>query len=190
MRAGRIGGVALIIVALAYMATCAATAGGDDPPLEHRWSLELPHSPARLWAIMQDYDRWADYAPMVLEVDVLHPGDAGGNGLLRRVIFQLPFGRRGSALELVTHVEPARGYTYTMLSNTPGNDQTGRLRLVRLGPNRTRLEFEERYNLTTFPWRLFEAQIYAFINRKNEESMRAMSDWLAAHPEYRPELVE
>jgi len=24
---------------------------------EHRYSLDLPHSPERLWAIMQDYDR-------------------------------------------------------------------------------------------------------------------------------------
>lgn len=190
MRAGRAAGIACIVAALAYVTTCAVTARDDDPPLEHRWSIELPHSPERLWAIMQDYDRWTEYAPMVLDVEVLHPGDERGEGLLRRVIYQMPFGRRGSALELVTGVEPARGYTYTMISDTPGNDQTGKVQLQRLGPNRTRLAFEERYNLTAFPWRLFEKQIYAFINRKNEESMRAMSDWLASHPDYRPDLVE
>ena len=48
----------------------------------------------------------------------------------------------------------------------------------------TRLHFEERYNLVSWPFRLFERRIYAFINRKNEESIRAMSDWLSAHPEY------
>ena len=73
---------------------------------EHRYAVELPHSAARIWALMQDYDRWSQYAPMVIRVDVLHPGDAGGNGLLRRVIYKLPFGREGSALELVTEVEP------------------------------------------------------------------------------------
>ncbi len=31
----------------------------------------------------------------------------------------------GSALELVTDVEPEHGYTYTMISREPGNDQTG-----------------------------------------------------------------
>ena len=66
---------------------------------------------------------------MVLAVQVLWPGDAHGNGLLRRVIYQMPFGRRGAALELVTEVEPARGYTYTMIGREPGNDQTGRVRL-------------------------------------------------------------
>ena len=102
----------------------------------------------------------------------------------------MPFGRRGSALELVTDVRHANGYTYTMISDTPGNDQTGRLQLERLGPNQSRLHFEERYNLTAFPWRLFEKQIYGFINRKNEESMQSMSAWLTEHPEYRPDLVE
>ncbi len=184
----------LVIVCMAlfiiYVGACAATANDTDPPLEHTWSVDLPHSPERLWALMQDYDKWTQYAPMVLEVQVLHAGDERGNGLLRRVIYQMPFGRTGAALELVTDVQSAQGYTYTMISDTPGNDQTGRLRIERLGPNRSRLHFEERYNLTVFPWRLFEKQIYGFINRKNEESMRAMSAWLTEHPRYRPELVE
>ena len=156
---------------------------------EHRYQLELPHRPERLWALMQHYERWTDYAPMVLGVEVVHPGDAQGNGLLRRVLYQMPFGRRGSALELVTEVTPARGYTYTMLSRTPGNDQTGRVRLEPLPGGKSRLSFEERYHLTGAPWKWFEGPIYRFINRKNEASMRALSDWLTAHPEYRPDLA-
>jgi len=149
----------------------------------------MPHPPERVWALMQDYDRWTVYAPMVLAVEVLHPGDAAGNGLLRRVIYKLPLGRRGSALELVTDVTPARGYTYTMISRTPGNDQTGRLTLAPLPGGRTQLGFEERYHLKSPPWRWFEGPIYRFINRQNEASMRALSDWLVAHPEYRPDLA-
>jgi len=156
---------------------------------EHRYTLDMPHPPARVWALMQDYARWAEYAPMVVRVDVLHPGDAQGNGLLRRVIYQMPFGRTGSALELVTEVEPARGYVYTMIGRTPGNDQTGRVRLEALADGTTRLHFEERYHLASAPWRWFEGPIYRFINRQNEASMRALSDWLGAHPEYRADLA-
>lgn len=156
---------------------------------EHRYSVEFPHSRERLWALMQDYDRWTEYAPMVVAVQVLHAGDQAGNGLLRRVIYKMPFGRRGAALELVTRVEAARGYSYTMISRTAGNDQTGSLRLEALGPNRTRLHFEERYHLDSIPWKWFEGPIYRFINRQNEQSMRALSDWLVEHPEYRPDLV-
>jgi hypothetical protein len=157
---------------------------------EHRYSVELPHSPARLWALMQDYDRWAECTPMVKRVDVLWPGDEHHNGRLRRVIYEMPLGREGSALELVSDVEPECGYTYTMISRDSGNDQTGKLRLTPLGPNRLRLEFEERYHLTKAPWKWFEGPIYGFINKKNEQSMRALSEWLTAHPDYRPDLIE
>ena len=156
---------------------------------EHRYQVELPHSAERLWALMQDYERWTAYAPMVLRVEVLWPGDAHGNGLLRRVSYRLPFGRRGSALELVSEVEPARGYCYRMLSREPGNDQTGRVRLEPLGSGRTRLHFDERYHLVSAPWRWFEGPIYRFINRQNEASMRRLSEWLTAHPEYRSDLM-
>jgi hypothetical protein len=157
---------------------------------EHTYSFEMPHSAARIWALFQDYDRWTDYAPMVKRVDVLFPGDEHHNGRLRRVIYQMPFGREGSALELVTDVEPERGYTYTMISGTPGNDQIGHVRLEPLGPNRTRFHFDERYNLTKVPWKWFEGPIYGFINRKNEQSMRAASDYLSAHPDYRADLAD
>ena len=150
----------------------------------------MPHSARRVWALFQDYDRWPDYAPMVLRVDVLWPGDEHHNGRLRRVIYKLPLGRRGSALELVQDVEPERGYTYTMISSDPGNDQTGRVGLEPLGPNRTRFSFEERYNLTKAPFKWFEGPIYKFINKQNELSMRRLSEWLSAHPEYRPDLVD
>jgi hypothetical protein len=157
---------------------------------EHRYSIEMPHSPERLWALFQDYDNWTAYAPMVIRVEVVHPGDAQGNGLLRRVIYKMPFGRRGSALELVREVEPNRGYTYTMLSRDAGNDQTGAVRLERFGSNRTRFSFEERYHLTKAPWKWFEGPIYKFINKNNEDSMRRASQWLTDHPEYRPDLIE
>jgi len=156
---------------------------------EHRYTLDIPHPPARVWALMQDYERWNVYAPMVLDVQVLYPGDGQGNGLLRRVIYRLPLGRQGSALELVTEVAAARGYTYTMISRQPGNDQTGRVRLEPLSPNHTRLHFEERYHLTRRPWCWFEGPIYRFINRQNEASMRALSTWLSRHPEYRADLA-
>ncbi len=152
--------------------------------IEHRYHLDLPHERARVWALMNDYARWSEYAPMVLGVEVVYPGDGKGNGLVRRVSYQLPLGRKGAALELVTDVIPEQAYTYTMLSRTPGNDQTGAVRLEDLAGGKTRLHFEERYNLVSWPVRLFERRIYSFINRKNEESMRAMSEWLSAHPEY------
>jgi len=152
--------------------------------IEHCYHIDIPHDRKRIWALMNDYSRWTEFAAMVIDVDVIYPGDAIGNGLLRRVIFRMPFGRRGSALELVSDVRPEEFYTYTMISRTPGNDQTGSLRLQALEDGTTRLHFEERFHLPSYPMKLFEKPIYRFINRLNEKSMQALSTWLTAHPEY------
>ncbi|MEX0665441.1 MAG: SRPBCC family protein [Acidimicrobiia bacterium] len=157
---------------------------------EHQYSFEMPHSPPRIWALFQDYDRWTNYAPMVKRVDVLWSGDEHHNGRLRRVIYKMPFGREGSALELVQDVKPERGYTYTMISRDPGNDQTGTILLEAIGKNQTKFSFTERYHLTKAPWKWFEGFIYKFINKQNEASMRAASKYLSDHPEFRPDLVE
>jgi len=153
---------------------------------EHEFTIELPHSPRRLWTLFQRYDLWKAYAPAVLDVEIVYPGDAGGNGLLRKVIYPLPFGRQGESFELVKNVRANEGYDYVMLRS----GLSGSLTLEPLGPNRTRLRFRERFHMRTPILRWFEGPIYRFINRKNEESMRGAAAWLAAHAEFHPELVD
>ena len=135
------------------------------------------------FSVAPGLDRWTEYSPMVLEMEVVDPGDEKGNGLVRLLGFKLPFGRRGTARERLTDVVPEGGYTFHMGS------QTGTVRLVTLAPNRTRLEFVERFHLTKAPMKWFEGPIYRSINRKNEASMRGFSQWLVDHPEFRPDLV-
>ncbi|HET6809415.1 MAG TPA: SRPBCC family protein [Acidimicrobiales bacterium] len=149
--------------------------------LRHEFSMEMPHSPARIWALLHDYERWTEWSEMVERVDVLWPGDEDHNGRLRRVFYKLPDGRTGSSLELVTEAVRDRAHTYTMISRD-GNDHVGHVRLERLGPDRTRLHFDEEADM--------DPEVYGFINRHNEAHMRAASEYLSAHPEYRPDLVE
>ena len=152
----------------------------------HEFTIDLPASAPRLWALFQRYDLWKEYAPGVLDVEIVYPGDAGGNGLLRKVVYPLPLGRRGESFELVQNVRPNAGYDYVMLRT----GLSGSMTLERLGPNHTRLRFRESFHLRTPILRWFEGPIYRFINRKNEASMRGAAAWLAAHPEFRPDLVE
>lgn len=153
---------------------------------EHEYTVELPQAARRLWALFQRYDLWKEFAPAVLEVEIVHPGDVAGNGLLRRVVYPLPFGRRGESFELVTNVTPGVGYDYLMLRS----GLSGSIALEPIGPNRTRLRFRERFHMKTPVLRWFEGRIYRFINKKNEESMRGAAAWLARHPEFHPELAD
>ena len=114
-----------------------------------------------------------------------------GNGLLRRVIYKMPLGRRGSALELVTDVEANHGYTYTMLSREPGQDQTGK---VRLEPHRAQPhQVLVRGALQPHEGRRGSGSRDRSTNsstRRTRQSMQRASEWLTEHPEYRPDLVE
>src|SRR5213083_168133 len=135
---------------------------------QHEFTVDLPHSAPRLWALFQRYDLWKEYAPGVLDVEVVYPGDTQGNGLLRRVVYPLPFGRRGESFELVKNVRANQGYDYVMLRT----ELSGSMTLEPLGPNRTRLRFRERFHM------------------RKEESMRGAAAWLSAHPEFRPDLID
>jgi hypothetical protein len=152
----------------------------------HEFTVDLPHSARRLWALFQRYDLWKEYAPGVLDVEIVHSGDAHGNGLLRRVVYPLPLGMRGESFELVTNVRENEGYDYLMLRT----GLSGSMSLEPLGPNRTRLRFRETFHMPRRWLRWLEGPIYRYINRKNEESMRAAAAWLTRHPEFRPELVD
>lgn len=152
----------------------------------HEFEMEMPFAAARIWALFQRYDLWKEYAPAVLDVEIVYPGDTDGNGLLRKVIYPLPFGRRGESFELVTNVKPTRGYDYMMLRT----GLSGSMSLEPLSPNRSRIRFRESFHMTTPLLRWFEGSIYRFINKKNEESIRGAAAWLAAHPDFRPDLAD
>jgi Polyketide cyclase / dehydrase and lipid transport len=149
--------------------------------LKHEFSMEVPHSATRVFTLLHDYDHWTDWSEMVERVDVLWPGDENQNGRLRRVFFKLPGGETGSSLELITDVIPQRGHTYTMISRD-GNDHIGHVLLEPLGPNRAMLYFDETADM--------DPDVYAFINKHNEDHMRAASEYLTEHPEYRQDLIE
>ena len=152
----------------------------------HEFTIDLPHSPRRLWALFQRYDLWKEYAPGVLEVEIVEKGDARGDGLLRRVVYPLPLGRRGESFERVKNVRENEGYDYVMLRT----GLSGSMSLEPLGPNRTRLRFKETFHMPRRLLRWLEGPIYRYINRKNEQSMRSAAAWLSAHPEFRPDLID
>ena len=146
---------------------------------EYQYSIDLPHSAERIWTLMNDYDRWPEFAgPMVIRVSVATPGDESGNGLVRQVRYRLPLGLKGTSIETIHDVDPGVGYTYTAESGT-----VGKLRLEQLGPESTRLHFEESIRLK-WPLSWFEGRIQKFIADYNRKTMLNMAEWLTEHPEY------
>jgi len=146
---------------------------------EYEYSVDMPHPRERLWAVMNDYGRWPEFAkPMVTGIEVAERGDEKGNGLVRHVRYRLPLGLKGTSVETVHDVEPGLAYTYSTAGGT-----VGRIRLEELGPTSTRLHFRETVQLR-WPLSWFEGPIARFIAKYNRKTMLNMSEWLAQHPEY------
>jgi hypothetical protein len=151
---------------------------------EYEYSLDLPHSTERIWAIMQDYDKWPEFAkPMVTGIKVIKKGDKIGNGLIRSVSYKLPLGFKGNSIETISGVEPGVSYTYTSQKGTVGT-----IKLEKLGANKTRLFFKEYLKLNP-PFSWFEGSIKGFIEKYNKKTMLNMSRWLDEHHVYRRDLI-
>jgi hypothetical protein len=149
---------------------------------EYQYSIDIPHSAQQVWTLMNDYDKWPEFAkPMVTGINVVKPGDEKGNGLVREVKFKLPIGLSGRSRETIYDVEPGVGYTYSDANATVPT--LGKLRLEKLGPNSTRLHFEERIQ-AKWPLVWFEGRIQKFIAQYNRKTILNMSKWLTEHPEY------
>ena len=147
---------------------------------EYGYSIDIPHANARVWAIMQDYEKWSQFTgPVVTGIQVLNKGDSNGNGLVRSVNYKLPLGFRGQSIETVSQVEPGVGYTYTSKKGT-----VGKIRLEKLSENEIRLHFHENLKLNP-PFSWFEGSLRKFMEKYNRKTMLNMSRWLTDNPDYR-----
>jgi hypothetical protein len=143
------------------------------------YSIDIPHSADKIWRLMQDYDKWPEFAkPMVTGIEIINKGDENGNGLVRRVNYKLPLGFRGTSIETLSDVKPGVGYTYASLKGT-----VGKLKLEPIGESNTRLHFEENLKLKP-PFSWFEGRLQRFMEKHNRKTMVNMGEWLTQHPEY------
>jgi hypothetical protein len=146
---------------------------------EYSCSIDFPHSADRIWTLMQDYDRWPEFAKsMVTGIEIVNKGDGNGNDLVRRANHKLPLGLKGTSIETLGDLEPGAGYTYTSLKGT-----VGRIKLEPIGENNTSLHFEEKLKLKP-PFSWFEGRLQKFMEKYNRKTMLNMGEWLTEHPEY------
>ena len=82
-------------------------------------SVDIEASPAVVWAVMKDVERWPEWTPGVTSV---RPLGGGSLDVGRRVVIRQP--RLPPAMWRVTEVEEGRGFTW--VSRAPGLRVVGR----------------------------------------------------------------
>ena len=155
---------------------------------EHVFSVELPAPPAEVWEIFwyRGPDRPQPPPGSGTRIEILHPGDAVGEGLVRHCHFPVPkilgTGGVGQSWEWLTQVRLHESWRYDAIGKPLWSRATGRQRLEPLGEARTRVHFTEEYEVfNPITRRLFEKRVHDFISRDNDTILAALQGGVRWH---------
>jgi len=144
---------------------------------DHRYSFEVDATPEEIWPIF-----WGRKTGDVMEhgdvrIEILHGGDATGEGLVRHCHFPVPryllSGGRARSWEWLTEVKPCESWRYDAVGKPLWSRATGWTRLEPLAGNRTRVHFRETYHVFNPVMRfLLEKRVHRAISKDNDKKMK------------------
>jgi hypothetical protein len=153
----------------------------------HEFSIELSAPPEDVWEVF--WYRAPDRPQpknLLTRIDILHPGDADGNGLVRHCYFPVPkwllSGGVGQSWEWLTEVRPFESWRYDAVGKPLWSRATGWTRLADLGGGRTRVTFIEEYEAFNPVMRvLFERAVHSRLSKDNDTILAALEGGLRWH---------
>lgn len=139
---------------------------------EHQHSVDIEASPEELWRLFW-YRGPRPQADGDVRIDILHPGDETGEGLVRHCTFRVPkylcSGGRGQSWEWLTDVRPHESWRYDAIGKPLWSQAHGFTRFEDLGDGRTRVHFTESYHAFNPVMRLLlEKRVHRFISGDND----------------------
>ena len=153
----------------------------------HSHSLVIEATPEEAWSVLHppppkagpDGRRLLVHGDVSIEV--LHPGDEHGRGLVRTCTFRVPkwllSGGQARSFETIVESRPYETVRYLAVGRPLWSQAEGAHHFEDEGDGRTRITFEETYRVYN-PWlaRLFEARVHAFISADNQRLIRTALD--------------
>jgi hypothetical protein len=153
---------------------------------EHSFSVVVDAPPWEVWEMF--WYRAPDRPQARIgSIEILHPGDEVGEGLVRHCTFPVPrfllSGGVGQSWEWLTEVKPYESWRYDAVGKPLWSRAEGHTRLEGLGAGRTRIHFRERYEAFN-PWmrRLgLERYVHRRISRDNDTILAAIEGGIRWH---------
>jgi hypothetical protein len=142
---------------------------------EHHFFVDIDATPDELWELF--WLRRALSQSGDVTIEILHPGDDIGEGLVRHCTFRVPryllSGGRGQSWEWLTEVTPKVSWKYDAIGKPLWSKAEGRTRLEDLGNGKTRVHFSETYFAFNPILRfLLEKRVHDFISKDNDQLIR------------------
>jgi hypothetical protein len=138
---------------------------------EHRHAVDVDGTPEEVWSLFWYRGPREQRGPVTIEI--LHPGDEIGEGLVRHCTFRVPkylmSGGIGHSWEWLTQVRPLESWRYDAVGKPLWSKAEGHTRLEELPGGRTRIHFTERYHAFNPVLRaLLERRVHKYISKDND----------------------
>jgi len=144
---------------------------------DHRFEFVVHGTPEEVWDVMASQSRTdVDRGPV--QIEILHRGDADGNGLVRHCHFPVPkyllSGGVAESWEWITEATRPVSWRYDAVSKPLWSRSTGWTRLEAAGEGTTKVSFRETYEARNpLSRRLLEKPVHTFISKDNDRLIEA-----------------
>jgi hypothetical protein len=144
---------------------------------DHNFDFTVDGTPEEVWDGLWAYTR-KDIKTPTVSIEILHPGDDAGNGLVRHCTFPVPkyllSGGVAQSWEWITGAQRPLQWRYDAIGKPLWSKATGWTRLEDVGNGRTRVFFRETYEARNPVMRvLLEKRVHDFISRDNDRLIEA-----------------
>ncbi len=139
--------------------------------MKHSYSVVVDGPPKDVWQLFWYRGERPEHDGV--RIEILHPGDEIGEGLIRHCTFKVPryllSGGVGHSWEWLTQVKPFESWRYDAIGKPLWSRAEGWTRLEDLTGNRTRIHFTETYHAFNPVMRvLLERRVHRFISAGND----------------------
>ena len=137
----------------------------------HSYSVEVKGTPSEVWQLFWYRGERPEHHGV--RIEILHPGDETGEGLIRHCTFRVPryllSGGVGHSWEWLTRVKPHESWKYDAIGKPLWSCAEGWTRFEDLGDGRTRIHFTETYHAFNPVLRLLlERRVHRYISKDND----------------------
>jgi polyketide cyclase/dehydrase/lipid transport protein len=144
---------------------------------EHEFSFDVDGTPEEVWRALHPRLRRGVIEHGSVRIEIVHPGDEDGLGLVRHCTFRVPryllSGGVGRSWEVITESRPGEYSRYEAVGKPLWSRASGWHRIEDAGGERTKVTFGETYDaFNPIARRLLEARVHRFISADNDVLVR------------------
>jgi hypothetical protein len=143
----------------------------------HNFDFVVDGTPEEVWDVIWKRTRVGVETDTVT-IEIYHPGDGEGNGLVRHCHFPVPryllSKGRAQSWEWITEAQRPVSWRYDAVGKPLWSKASGLTRLEDRGDGKTHVYFQETYEVFNPVMRaLFEKRVHHFISKDNDKLIEA-----------------